>query len=85
VTLTLRVKQGDVRSLPFTDRVINTVRPDYDKIRALVATALDPAAAEAPSTTSPTPKPTRSPSSKGRGTSTTGTESTTAQDVDAVC
>ncbi len=85
VTLTLRVKKGDVRSLPFTDRVINTVHPDYDKIRALVATALDPAAAEAPSTTSPTPKPTRSPSSKGRGTSTTGTESTTAQDVDAVC
>src|SRR3954447_14237808 len=55
VTLALRVKDGHVRSLPFTDAVINTARPDFDTIQGLVTKALEP----------PAPKSSSSPSSSG--------------------
>ena len=66
VTLALRIKQAHVRSLPLTDAVINTVKPDIPKIHRLVRRALDPAntATPAPTPTATggkTPKPTPSP------------------------
>src|SRR3954470_12375856 len=62
VTLALRVKDGHVRSLPFTDAVINTANPDFDTIHRLVTKSLQSA----------TPKSTSTPSpSSGTGRSTT--------------
>lgn len=42
VSLALRVKDRDVRSLPFTNQVINPAYPDYAGIQAQVQAALDP-------------------------------------------
>lgn len=53
VTLALRVKNAKVTSLAFTDAVINTVRPDYDKMHQLVKAAINPP--PAPSTAPVTP------------------------------
>lgn len=82
VDLSMRVKKAHVRSLPFTDAVINTVHPDINKIRSLVKDALTP-----PPTTSPSVAPSASPSKKpGTGTGTgTGTNAAQAQDVTQVC
>lgn len=68
-------EKGSIRSLPITNKVVNVARPDYDKIRDLVQSAIDPAptatapASPAPSTTTPepsdtsdSPSPTTSPS-----------------------
>jgi LCP family protein required for cell wall assembly len=50
VELTQRVKQGSVRSLPFTDQVISSrVNPDYAQIRSLVNQALRPPTDPTPS------------------------------------
>jgi len=83
VTLALRVKDGHVRSLPFTDAVINTANPDFDTIHRLVRKALQP---PAKSTASPSP----SPSGSSTGTSkprksTTPVDPTKAVDTKEVC
>jgi hypothetical protein len=52
VTLALRIKNGHVRSLPFTDAVINTGNPDFDKIQALVQQALKPPTTPSPAASS---------------------------------
>jgi LCP family protein required for cell wall assembly len=44
VTLAGRVKQGKITSLAFTDTVINTVRPDVEKMHELVKQAINPPA-----------------------------------------
>jgi hypothetical protein len=51
VTLALKVQKGHVRSLPFVEGVISTVRPDVDKMHELVQQALT-----APATTKKKPK-----------------------------
>ena len=51
VTLALRVQKGSVRSLPFVEGLISTVRPDYDKIHTLVQQALKPPAKSTPKAT----------------------------------
>jgi hypothetical protein len=88
VTLSLRIKKAHVRSLPFTQDVINTVTPDFAKIHSLVTAAL-----AAPVAT-PSPKPSTSASngSGGSGGSKSGGTSSTpkadpnkAADVKAVC
>jgi hypothetical protein len=81
--LALRVKDGHVRSLPFTDAVINTANPDFDTIHRLVRKALQP---PAKSTASPSP----SPSGSSTGTSkprksTTPVDPTKAVDTKEVC
>jgi LCP family protein required for cell wall assembly len=76
VTLAERVQKGHVRSLPFVEGVISTVRPDFDKIHTMVEQALQQPAS--------TPSPTR----KKRHTSGTPnstpapTTGTTGQAVD---
>lgn len=66
VTLVQRIQGGTIRSLPLTNKVINTVNPDFIQIRALVAKAIAPSAQTRPATpapsatapTVPTPTPT---------------------------
>jgi anionic cell wall polymer biosynthesis LytR-Cps2A-Psr (LCP) family protein len=80
VELSQRIKGASVKSLPFTDTVINVVHPDFDKIRRLVARAI---------ATSAKPKSTATPNP---GASAAGTpvkkkplSVNTAQDVKDVC
>lgn len=60
---------GGIKSLPLTDKNVNTVNPDYDEIHAMVDEAVDPpkrTATEAPTsstTTSPSPAPSSTTSS----------------------
>jgi anionic cell wall polymer biosynthesis LytR-Cps2A-Psr (LCP) family protein len=93
--LAMRIKDGRVKSLPFTNEVINSAQPDWDKIQDLVQKALKPPkkAATTPTTTPGTTDPT---GGTGTDTSTptitTSTKKSTkpadptkAQDVGAVC
>ncbi len=73
VTLALKVQKGNVRSLPFVEGVISTVRPDYDRIHTLVQDALEP-----PATTTTKKKP-KKPST---GTPGSTTPATTGKAVD---
>lgn len=62
VELALRVKGASLRSLPFTNEVINTGNPDYDAIHELVQTAIEPPPAPtAPPTAPPTGEPAPEP------------------------
>ena len=78
VTLAQRVQKGRVRSLPFVEGVISTVRPDFDKIHALVQQALQTPS----STSSATKKPKKT--TGGSGSATTAT-SGKAVDVKEAC
>ncbi len=86
VTLTDKVKNAKVKSLPFTDAVINTVHPNIDEIRQLVQDAI--ASTAAPAAPSPTPGA-ATPSPKASASSGNGAPSTKdasqAQDVNQVC
>lgn len=87
VTLALRVQKAQVRSLAFTNRVIASGDPDFDKIKELVQKEIDkkPTATKAPSpTTSASPS---SPSSTKRPkpTATHDQDSEEASDVKSVC
>lgn len=77
VTLVQRVQKGKIRSLPLTNKVIDTVNPDFGKIHALVQQALDPSAANPKPTTGATPGATAGATPKPA----TGA----AQDSSAVC
>jgi anionic cell wall polymer biosynthesis LytR-Cps2A-Psr (LCP) family protein len=84
VELSLRVKDGSVRSLPFTDEVIaDRANPDYYQIQELVQEALT---APAPS---PTPSAIPSPGTSPGGVTVTPSpapvDEEVAQDVTAVC
>jgi LCP family protein required for cell wall assembly len=83
VTLALRVKDGHVRSLPFTDAVIDTANPDFDKIHRLVKKALEPPAPKSTSTTSPSPSPSSTSGSSSK--SRTPADPTKAVDTKEVC
>jgi len=84
VTLTEKVKNAKVKSLPFTDAVISTSHPDFDRIRELVQNAIN--GPEAP-TGSATPGAATPTAKAGSGTSAgTPTKSASqAQDVNQVC
>jgi LCP family protein required for cell wall assembly len=87
VTLALRVKDGHVRSLPFTDAVIDTATPSFYTIQQLVKKALEAPAPKSTSTStkSPSPSPSSS-SSKSRTTkTTTPADPTKAVDTKEVC
>jgi anionic cell wall polymer biosynthesis LytR-Cps2A-Psr (LCP) family protein len=53
VELAKRVQRAQVRSLPFTNDVINTANPDYRRVHALVRRTLDPPATVGPPGTPP--------------------------------
>jgi LCP family protein required for cell wall assembly len=70
VTLVQRVQKGGIVSLPFTNDVINTVNPDFDRIRALVQESLQPPnAATASPSASPSTRPSAQPSKTSRPSS----------------
>lgn len=72
VTLVERIQRGKIRSLPITNKVVDVTDPDFAKIRRLVATAITPKVASAPTpgaTATARPKP----------------DLATAQDAKAVC
>ncbi len=83
VTLVQRMQKGKITSLPLTNKVIDTVNPDFDAIREYVKVSLNPPRKTAKPSTSGTstatgrPTPTSSP--------TTTDETGTAQDVSSVC
>jgi hypothetical protein len=87
VALTLRVKNAQVRSLPFTSSVIDTANPDFPTIHRLVRKALNPPLASpspspSPATSgSPSPRSTSSPSPSPLGPD----QVRKAQDINAVC
>jgi anionic cell wall polymer biosynthesis LytR-Cps2A-Psr (LCP) family protein len=68
VELAQRVQKGTLRSLPFTNEVINPANPDYEAIQELVQQAIDP---PPPATASP------SPSGSAEPTTPTPTETET--------
>ena len=88
VTLAQRVKHTPVRSLAFTDQVINTAHPDVARMHELVQQALVPPAAR-PATSpaaSPAPSPGGSPSATPPASSSPAASSPDrAQDLTAVC
>ena len=69
VDLAFLVKDAEVRSVVFDDTVIDPAYPDYDRIRAIVEEAIDPAATadDAAVDGTPTPAPSPSPSSPPAG------------------
>ena len=86
ILLSERVKKAKVKSLAFTDAVIDTQNPDIQKMRELVAKANQ--SADAPSTAA-TPSSASSPAASHRPSSRPSPPSTTdsskAQDVNQVC
>jgi LCP family protein required for cell wall assembly len=87
VELALKVKDADVRSLAFTNKVIDPQDPDYDKMHAMVTDALRP---QPSATDSPTGTSTRTPATASPTARPTPSESPTVQpdvpaNVDEVC
>ena len=82
VELTKKVKGAKVRSLPFTSAVVDTVNPDFAETRRLVAEALHPNQVVQPS---PTPSVSRRPTQVPSSGPTVPPDSTSAQDINAVC
>jgi sigma54-dependent transcription regulator len=74
--LATRVQKGQVRSLPFVEGLISTVRPDFDRMHELVQKALVPP----PKKSTPTKKPTT-----GTPGSTPTTPSSKAVNVKDTC
>jgi LCP family protein required for cell wall assembly len=90
VQLAQRIKGSTLRSLPFTNDVINTANPDFDRVHRLVQQALEPPATPTPSTspsaTSTAPRST--PSSRPSPSPSTSRSTPSAAqpaDVRAVC
>lgn len=77
VTLVQRIQGGTIRSLPLTNKVINTVNPDFAQIRGLVAKAIGPRVAATPK-----PRPTMTASTPA---TPPATDVSSAQDASAVC
>ncbi len=66
VTLALRIKGASVRSLPFTNDVINPSRPDFARVHALVRAALRPPPPAPYTAGAPTASPSRPAAGNGR-------------------
>jgi LCP family protein required for cell wall assembly len=79
LTLAERIKNNKVRSLPFTDQVINTSAPNFAKMHRLVEAALNPPAVTA------TPTPSASASGTTKKTKAKKLNLDQAQNVDQVC
>ena len=84
ILLSERVKKGKVKSLAFTDAVIDTVNPDIVKMRELVTKAneaADTTAAAATPSSGSSPAASKKPTSKP----TQPADAAKAQDVNQVC
>ena len=80
-------EEGSIRSLPITNKVVRVANPDYDKIRDLVRSAMEPprtTATPPSSTSSPsTPSPSIPPSTTSSPTPSEPTDE--VQDLSATC
>ncbi|MDQ1286838.1 MAG: hypothetical protein QG622_403 [Actinomycetota bacterium] len=93
VTLALRVQTGKITSLTFTNKVIASGDPDFDRIKELVDNALIKSSKPAPKTaatpsvsSAPSGKPSASSSTKKvKPSATTEQDPEEAADVRAVC
>ena len=83
VELALRIKKAHIRSLPFTDAVINTADPNFTTMQKLVTDALVPPTESHDGSVSSTPKPSTSTSSTSRPGA--AVDPTKAVDVNQVC
>lgn len=77
--LVLRMKDGRIQSLPITNQVVNTANPDFEKIRTLVAEALEPQP-EPEETAEPEPEETGETSDETPEPEPTETEEESAPD-----
>ena len=86
VDLVERIQKGGVRSLTFTVEVINVARPNFPKMRQLVADAINPPAAT-PTTPGEAGGTSTPPATTPPATSSTtpAPDSTSAVDVKAAC
>jgi anionic cell wall polymer biosynthesis LytR-Cps2A-Psr (LCP) family protein len=87
VTLALRVQKAHVRSLPFTNAVIASGDPDFDRMRELVQQAITEPVPTAAATPTPTVQPSPSATTKRspKATATPQQDPEKAVDVKAVC
>jgi LCP family protein required for cell wall assembly len=83
--LALRVQAGTVRSLPFTNRVINPASPDFDGIQKQVQEAIAPPKPARPSTKSGSSQGSKGSSGNETVEPTPLDESDGVLDLDAVC
>ena len=74
--------KGSIRSLPITNKVVKVGDPDYDKIRDLVQSAIDPA--PAPTSAPSTPTPSATPSTPG-STPTPSEPTDEVEDISTAC
>ncbi|MDQ1292648.1 MAG: hypothetical protein QG608_528 [Actinomycetota bacterium] len=82
--LAMRVKKGKIKSIAVTDQVVNTARPDFDKIRSLVVQAIAHGAAS-PRTPVPSAPTGSKPAVPPTGTSGNSPGKDVAEDVKGVC
>ena len=73
---------GSIRSLPITNKVVRVANPDYEKIRRLVQSAINPPRTTAAPTTS-APTPSKTPS--GGQTPTPSEPTDEVQDLETAC
>jgi LCP family protein required for cell wall assembly len=85
VQLALRVQKGSLRSLPFTNKVINPANPDFDEVHAIVQEAIQPQAATPSPSASPAPSTPGGTSTPGTTPAKTPTEPDQAVELDQVC
>jgi LCP family protein required for cell wall assembly len=87
VDLAFLVKDAEVRSVVFDDTVIDPAYPDYDRIRAIVEDALDPAPAtdDDAANGTPTPTPTPAPGSPTPAPGAPAGDAATVTDVADAC
>jgi LCP family protein required for cell wall assembly len=86
VNLAFLVKDAEVRSVVFDDTVIDPAYPDYDRMRAIVEDAIDPAsAADDAANGTPTPTPTPAPGSATPAPGAPADDAATVADVTDAC
>jgi LCP family protein required for cell wall assembly len=83
--LSQRVKGAQIRSLTFTDALINTGDPDVDEMRRMVSESLDPPAETASPSTTASSGSSGSSDDSGSSGSSSGTSDEVAEDVKDVC
>lgn len=77
--------KGSIRSLPITNKVVKVADPDFDLIRELVRSALDPAPSPTPTPTRTGPTPTAEPSDSPAPSSSPSEPTDQVEDIAATC
>ncbi|CAN5370010.1 hypothetical protein BH23ACT6_BH23ACT6_11620 [soil metagenome] len=83
--LVLRVQDGNIKSLPFTIENTNVAKPDYQRLRRMVAEAIDPPKPTASATTSSPAKTSDAPTMKDPANTAEEAPDDELADVGTVC